>query len=53
MNSKKIVIVDDDSYLVIGLSARLKANGYQVISAPDAVAAISITRTGEAGSAHP
>jgi DNA-binding response OmpR family regulator len=44
MNSKTIMIVDDDPYLVLGLSARLKANGYRVVSAPDAVCAISVTR---------
>jgi CheY-like chemotaxis protein len=44
MNSKTIMIVDDDPYLVLGLSVRLKANGYRVISAPDAVSAISVTR---------
>jgi DNA-binding response OmpR family regulator len=44
MNGKTIMIVDDDPYLVMGLSARLKANGYRVVSAPDAVSAISVTR---------
>jgi DNA-binding response OmpR family regulator len=44
MNMKKIMIVDDDPNLIVGLSARLKANGYQVVTAPDAVAAISVTR---------
>jgi two-component system KDP operon response regulator KdpE len=43
MSSKTIMIVDDDPYLVIGLTARLKANGYRVISAQDAVAAIAVT----------
>jgi DNA-binding response OmpR family regulator len=38
------LIVDDDPYLVVGLSARLKANGYRVVSAMDAVSAISQTR---------
>jgi DNA-binding response OmpR family regulator len=45
MNMKTIMIVDDDPYLILGLSARLKANGYRVVSASDAVAAISVTRT--------
>jgi two-component system KDP operon response regulator KdpE len=38
------MIVDDDPSLILGLSARLKANGYRVVSAPDAVAAISVSR---------
>jgi DNA-binding response OmpR family regulator len=44
MMGKKLLIVDDDPHLVLGLSARLKANGYRVFSAPDAISAISMTR---------
>jgi DNA-binding response OmpR family regulator len=44
MTPKKIMIVDDDLHLVLGLVPRLKANGYQVISTPDAVSAIWLAR---------
>jgi two-component system, OmpR family, KDP operon response regulator KdpE len=44
MSEKKIMIVDDDQHLVLGLSARLKAHGYKVISAGDAVSAITVAR---------
>jgi len=44
MSSKKILIVDDDQQLVLGLSPRLKSNGYSVVSAMDAVSAIAMTR---------
>lgn len=44
MNGKKILIVDDDQHLVLGLTARLKANGYKVVCATDAVSAITVGR---------
>jgi two-component system KDP operon response regulator KdpE len=44
MSSKKIMIVDDDQHLVLGLTARLKANGYKVISAQDGVSAVAVAR---------
>ena len=44
MNTKKILIIDDDEHLLIGLSAKLKANGYTVDAAMDAVAAISVAQ---------
>ncbi len=44
MNEKKIMIVDDDQHLVLGLLPRLRANGYKVISAPDAISAIWVAR---------
>ena len=44
MNGKKILIVDDDHDLVLGLSARLKANGYNVVCAGDAISAITVAR---------
>jgi DNA-binding response OmpR family regulator len=44
MNDKKIMIVDDDQHLVLGLLPRLRANGYKVISAPDAISAIWVAR---------
>jgi DNA-binding response OmpR family regulator len=42
MTGKKILIVDDDQPLLVGLTARLKANGYDVFWATDAVSAISV-----------
>jgi len=44
MNGKRILIVDDDQHLVLGLTARLKASGYKVIYAADAISAISVAR---------
>jgi two-component system KDP operon response regulator KdpE len=44
VNSKTILIVDDDPHLILGLAVRLRANGYEVISASDAVSAITIAR---------
>jgi DNA-binding response OmpR family regulator len=41
---KKILIIDDDEHLLLGLTARLKTNGYAVVWAGDAVAAISVAR---------
>ncbi len=44
MNTKKILIIDDDEYLLIGLGAKLKANGFAVITVTDGVAAISVAQ---------
>ena len=44
MSAKKILIIDDDQHLVVGLTARLKANKYTVVSARDSVSAISVAR---------
>lgn len=44
MNEKKILIVDDDQHLVLGLTARLKAHGYKVVCATDAISAITVAR---------
>ena len=44
MSGKKILIIDDDKQLLLGLSPRLKANGYWVTSATDAVSAIAVAR---------
>ena len=44
MSGKKILIIDDDQHLLLGLTARLKANGYRVISATDAISAITVAR---------
>jgi DNA-binding response OmpR family regulator len=43
--SKKILIVDDDKDLVLALGIRLKANGYNVVSAADGLSAVSMTRS--------
>jgi two-component system KDP operon response regulator KdpE len=47
MARKKILVVDDDQDQLRGLSVRLKANGYSVFSAADAVLAISLAREKE------
>ena len=44
MSGKKILIVDDDPHLLLGLTARLKANGYRVVCATDALSAITVAR---------
>jgi two-component system, OmpR family, KDP operon response regulator KdpE len=44
MSGKKILIIDDDPQLLLGLGPRLKANGYAVVTAPDAIAAIALAR---------
>lgn len=44
MSGKKILIIDDDQHLLLGLTARLKANGYNVMCAADAISAITVAR---------
>jgi two-component system KDP operon response regulator KdpE len=44
MSGKKILVVDDDPQLLLGLTPRLKANGFSVVTAADAIAAISVAR---------
>src|ERR1700680_121109 len=44
MSGKKILIIDDDQHLLLGLTARLKGNGYTVVCAADAVAALAVAR---------
>ena len=44
MSGKKILIIDDDQHLLLGLATRLKANGYGVVSATDAISAIAVAR---------
>ena len=44
MSAKKILIVDDDTHLVAALTARLKYSGYEVVTAMDAICAISTAR---------
>ena len=47
MTGKHILIVDDDQPLLVGLTARLKAHGYDVTWATDAVSAISAAVKGK------
>ena len=42
--SGKILIIDDDPHLILGLTPRLKANNYAVVTAGDAIAAITVAR---------
>ncbi|HXN63894.1 MAG TPA: response regulator [Candidatus Acidoferrales bacterium] len=44
MSAKKILIIDDDEHLLLGLAAKLKANGYKIVSAVDAVSAVATAR---------
>jgi DNA-binding response OmpR family regulator len=44
MTEKKILIIDDDQHLQLGLSARLRAKGYRVTCAADAISAITVAR---------
>jgi DNA-binding response OmpR family regulator len=44
MTEKKILIVDDDPHLLLGLTAKLKANGYSVMCATDGLSAITVAR---------
>ena len=44
MTEKTILIIDDDQHLLLGLTARLKAKGYRVICAADAISAITVAR---------
>jgi DNA-binding response OmpR family regulator len=44
VSAKKILIIDDDQYLLVGLTARLKAKGYVVVCAGDSISAISVAR---------
>ena len=41
MEKKKILVVDDDQDLALGLRVRLRANNYATVFATDAVSAIS------------
>jgi CheY-like chemotaxis protein len=44
MSGKKILVVDDDKDQLLALAITLKAKGYVVVSAMDAVSAISMAR---------
>ena len=43
-DKRKILIVDDDKDLLRGLAIRLKSAGFDVVAAPDAIAATSAAR---------
>lgn len=45
MDKQKILIVDDDADLRLGLNARLRASGYDTAFAQDGVSALSVART--------
>lgn len=44
MERKRILIIDDDADLRVGLNARLRANGYDTAFAADGATAISMAR---------
>ena len=44
MSQKKILVVDDDPEMRLGLQLRLKANNYDVLTAADGVASIAEAR---------
>lgn len=44
MDERKILLVDDDADLVMRLATRLRAAAYQVISASDAIMALTVAR---------
>ena len=44
MTGKRSLIIDDNQQLLLALSARLKANGYSLTCATDAVSAIAVAR---------
>jgi two-component system KDP operon response regulator KdpE len=44
VSGKKILIIDDDPHLLMGLTPRLAANSYTVVTATDAISAVSVAR---------
>ena len=44
-NKKRILIVDDDAVVIRALSIKLKANGYDVLTATDGAGAVKAART--------
>jgi DNA-binding response OmpR family regulator len=42
MTGKKILIIDDDRHLLLGLTARLQASGYRVVCAADGISGITL-----------
>ena len=47
MAMKSVLLVDDDNTILLGTGVRLKAMGYRVYTAKDAVSAISAVRKNE------
>ncbi len=47
MTARKILIVDDDAYIRIGLNARLRASGYKTALAEDGLSALTVARKEE------
>jgi len=45
MNNKKILVVDDDAVIIRALTIKLKANGFDVVSARDGAEAVNAVRT--------
>ena len=45
MNKKKILVVDDDAVVIRALSIKLKANGFEVLTATDGADAVNAVRT--------
>ena len=43
-DSKKILVVDDDQDLLLGLGMRLRASGYEVVTASDSYTAVATAR---------
>ena len=44
MEKKKILVVDDDADIRLGLNARLRASGYDTTFAEDGVSALTVAR---------
>jgi DNA-binding response OmpR family regulator len=44
VSGKKILIIDDDPHLLMGLTPRLVASSYNVVTATDAISAVSVAR---------
>jgi PleD family two-component response regulator len=44
VSGRKILIIDDDPHLLLGLTPRLAASNYSVVTATDAISAVSVAR---------
>ncbi|MGD0785854.1 MAG: response regulator [Sedimentisphaerales bacterium] len=44
MESKKILIIDDDRVSLLSISAKLRANGFRTVAAADAIMATTIAK---------
>jgi two-component system sensor histidine kinase/response regulator len=45
--AKRILLVEDDQDLTLGLTVRLQSEGFRVTSAPDSITALGLARTHE------